>query len=279
MEQRYLDHIMKQPCHAYTAADHAVWRTLFATQAGILQGRACKEFIAGLHGLDMAADGIPRFDALNELLHAATGWRIVAVPGLVPDDVFFGLLANRHFPASWWIRKPAQMDYLQEPDVFHDIYGHVPLLMNPIFADYMQAYGEGGLRSNCLNSLGRLARLYWYTVEFGLINTAEGLRIYGSGILSSKGESIYSLESAAPNRVQFDLQRVMSTRYRIDSFQKTYFVIDSFKALFEATEADLAPIYRALEKTADIGAEALLANDRVLQRGTGDGWQSTRDTG
>jgi phenylalanine-4-hydroxylase len=279
MQQRYLDHVMKQPCQDYTAADHAVWRSLFATQAGILQGRACDEFIAGLHGLDMAADGIPRFDKLNELLQAATGWRIVAVPGLVPDDVFFGLLANRCFPASWWIRKADQMDYLQEPDVFHDIYGHVPLLMNPIFADYMQAYGEGGLRSNCFNSLGKLARLYWYTVEFGLINTAQGLRIYGSGILSSKGESIYSLESATPNRVRFDLRRVMSTRYRIDSFQKTYFVIDSFKELFDATATDFAPMYRKLERVADIGADALLVDDQVLQRGTGDGWGTTVDTG
>lgn len=279
MQQRYLDHIMKQPCSAYTDADHAIWRSLFATQAEILQGRACDEFIAGVHGLDMASHGIPRFDALNELLHPATGWRIVAVPGLVPDDVFFGLLANRRFPASWWIRKASQMDYLQEPDVFHDIYGHVPLLMNPVFADYMQAYGEGGLRSNCLNSLGRLARLYWYTVEFGLINTEQGLRIYGSGILSSKGESIYSLESAAPNRIHFDLRRVMSTRYRIDTFQKTYFVIDSFQELFEATEADFAPLYRLLQQAADIGSGALQADDRILQHGTGEGWQASEDTG
>jgi phenylalanine-4-hydroxylase len=279
MQQRYLDHVMKQPWHAYSAADHAVWRSLFATQAGVLQGRACDEFIAGLHGLDMAADGIPRFDALNVLLQAATGWRIVAVPGLVPDEVFFGLLANRCFPASWWIRKAEQMDYLQEPDVFHDVYGHVPLLMNPVFADYMQAYGEGGLRSGRFNALAKLARLYWYTVEFGLIDTAQGLRIYGSGILSSKGESIHSLESATPNRVRFDLQRVMQTRYRIDTFQKTYFVIDSFSDLFDATAADFAPVYHALEQAGDVGAEALLPGDKILQRGTGDGWDATEDTG
>ncbi|HEY4074856.1 MAG TPA: phenylalanine 4-monooxygenase [Herbaspirillum sp.] len=279
MQQRYLDHVMEQPWHTYSSADHATWRTLFATQARILQGRACNEFIEGLHGLDMAAEGIPRFDALNALLGAATGWRIVAVPGLVPDDVFFGLMANRCFPASWWIRKADQMDYLEEPDVFHDVYGHVPLLMNPVFADFMQAYGEGGLRSGRFNALTRLARLYWYTVEFGLINTPQGLRIYGSGILSSKGESIYSLESAAPNRVQFELKRVMSTRYRIDTFQKTYFVIDSFRDLFNATEIDFAPVYSELAQREDVGAGALLADDKILQHGTGDGWTEAGDTG
>ncbi|MDB5777052.1 MAG: phhA [Herbaspirillum sp.] len=270
---------MEQPWREYSDADHATWRTLFATQAKILQGRACDEFIAGLHGLDMAEHGIPRFDALSDLLEAATGWRIVAVPGLVPDDVFFGLMANRRFPVSWWIRKADQMDYLQEPDVFHDVYGHVPLLMNPVFADYMQAYGEGGLRSGKFNALTKLARLYWYTVEFGLIDTAQGLRIYGSGILSSKGESIYSLESPAPNRVRFDLRRVMSTRYRIDTFQKTYFVIDSFRNLFDATAADFEPVYRELEHVEDIGAGLLLPNDRVMQRGTGAGWTEAGDTG
>jgi phenylalanine-4-hydroxylase len=279
MQQRYLDHVMEQPWHAYSSADHATWRTLFATQSSLLQGRACDEFIDGLHGLDMAADGIPRFDALSELLEAATGWRIVAVPGLVPDDVFFGLMAHRRFPVSWWIRKADQMDYLQEPDVFHDVYGHVPLLMNPVFADFMQRYGEGGLRSGRFNALTRLARLYWYTVEFGLINTAQGLRIYGSGILSSKGESIYSLESAAPNRVQFDLKRVMTTRYRIDTFQKTYFVIDNFRDLFNATAADFAPLYQELAQCEDVGAGGLLAGDKILQRGNGEGWSDEGDTG
>ena len=270
---------MEQPWREYSSADHATWRSLFATQAKILQGRACDEFIAGLDGLNMAADGIPRFDALSDVLEQATGWRIVAVPGLVPDDVFFGLMANRRFPVSWWIRKADQMDYLQEPDVFHDVYGHVPLLMNPVFADYMQAYGEGGLRSGKFNALTKLARLYWYTVEFGLINTAQGLRIYGSGILSSKGESIYSLESDAPNRVQFDLKRVMTTKYRIDTFQKTYFVIDSFHDLFDVTAADFAPVYRELEHAEDVGAGTLMADDRILQRGTGAGWTESEDIG
>lgn len=279
MQAHYLEHIMEQPWDQYTEEDHATWRKLFSTQAATLPGRACDEFIAGLHGLDMATGGIPLFDDLSALLEAATGWRIVAVPGLVPDDVFFGLMANRRFPVSWWIRKPDQMDYLQEPDVFHDVYGHVPLLMNPVFADYMQAYGEGGLRSGKFNALAKLARLYWYTVEFGLINTAQGLRIYGSGILSSRTESIFALESDAPNRLQFDLKRVMSTRYRIDTFQKTYFVINSFKDLFDATATDFAPLYSELSQVEDIGAGAVIDRDSVLQLGTGIGWDDSADIG
>jgi phenylalanine-4-hydroxylase len=184
------DYTMDQPIERYTAADHEVWRRLFERQAATLQGRACDEFLDGLTGLGVAKEGIPSFERLSEALTKATGWKIVAVPGLVPDEVFFAHLAARRFPVTWWIRKPAQMDYLQEPDVFHDIYGHVPLLMNPIFGDYMQAYGEGGLKALALGALNYLARLYWYTVEFGLIRTPKGLRIYGSGIVSSKTESL-----------------------------------------------------------------------------------------
>jgi phenylalanine-4-hydroxylase len=275
------DYTLDQPRHLYTAEDHAVWRDLFHRQAALLPGRACGEFLAGLDGLGMAADGIPDFERLSDLLEKATGWRIVAVPGLVPDDVFFGHLAERRFPATWWIRRRAQLDYLQEPDVFHDIYGHVPLLMNPVFADYMQAYGQGGLKAAKLNALHRLARLYWYTVEFGLIETPQGLRIYGSGILSSKSESIFCLESAAPNRVRFDLARVMRTRYRIDTFQKTYFVIRSFDELFEATKPDFTPLYRALAPLPDYGAADLAKGDDIITRGTLDagegGWGDTAD--
>ncbi|HZT18892.1 MAG TPA: phenylalanine 4-monooxygenase, partial [Dongiaceae bacterium] len=260
------DYTMEQPVERYTPADHAVWRRLFERQAETLKGRACGEFLAGLAGLGVARDGIPRFERLSEALTRTTGWRIVTVPGLVPDDVFFAHLAGRRFPVTWWIRKPEQMDYLQEPDVFHDIYGHVPLLMNPVFADYMQAYGEGGLKALKLGALNNLARLYWYTVEFGLIRTPEGLRIYGSGIVSSKGESTYCLESASPNRLGFDLLRIMRTGYRIDTFQKTYFVIDSFEQLFEATRADFTPYYEQLRGLPQIPSGAVLPSDRVLHR-------------
>ena len=272
------DFTIDQPWRRYTPEDHATWQSLFERQARLLPGRACREFMTGLEGLKVAAEGVPRFDALSEILERATGWRIVAVPGLVPDEVFFGHLAARRFPVTWWIRRPEQMDYLQEPDVFHDIYGHVPLLMNPVFADYMQAYGQGGLKALSLGALPNLARLYWYTVEFGLIETPDGLRIYGSGILSSKGESIYCLDDAAPNRVRFDLLRVMRTRYRIDTFQQTYFVIRAFEELFEATRPDFTPYYRELESLPDIGSGEIVQSDKVIRRGTGEGWSATPDT-
>jgi len=272
------DFTLDQPYDRYSAADHATWRALFERQARLLGGRACDEFLAGLAGLGVVADRLPRFDRLTEILERATGWRIVAVPGLVPDAIFFEHLANRRFPVTWWIRRPEQMDYLQEPDAFHDIYGHVPLLMNPVFADYMQLYGQGALKALRLGALGRLGRLYWFTVEFGLIRTAVGLRIYGSGILSSKGESMYCLDSASPNRVGFDLMRIMRTQYRIDSFQKTYFVIDSFAQLFEATRPDFTPYYAALAGLPDIAAGDLLPGDRVLQRGDRVGWAATPDS-
>jgi phenylalanine-4-hydroxylase len=271
------DYTMDQPVDRYTSGDHAIWRTLFERQAETLKGRACDEFLAGLKGLGVAKDGIPRFERLTEALMKATGWQIVAVPGLVPDDVFFTHLAARRFPVTWWIRKPEQMDYLQEPDVFHDIYGHVPLLMNPIFGDYMQAYGEGGLKALKLDALNYLARLYWYTVEFGLIRTPEGLRIYGSGIVSSKTESVHCLESAAPNRLGFELLRIMRTGYRLDTFQKSYFVIDGFEQLFEATRPDFTPYYEKLRGLPQIPSGAVLPTDRVLQRGTGEGWDPRPD--
>ena len=271
------DYTIDQPLESYTAGDHAVWRALFERQAALLPGRACEEFIRGLRGLGVAADGIPDFRRLSDVLGKATGWSIVAVPGLVPDAVFFAHLAARRFPVTWWIRKPAQMDYLQEPDVFHDIYGHVPLLMDPVFGDYMQAYGEGGVKAERLGDIAYLARLYWYTVEFGLIRTGAGLRIYGSGILSSKTESIYCLESPSPNRIAFELMRVMRTKYRIDTFQKTYFVIDGFGQLFDATRPDFTPYYKRLEQQADFGAGDVVDGDAVLTRGDRRGWSDSGD--
>lgn len=271
------DFTIDQPVHRYTETDHAVWRQLYARQAAMLQGRVCDEFLRGLSTLGMDADHVPDFDRLNAQLMRATGWQIVAVPGLVPDEVFFEHLAHRRFPASWWMRKPEQLDYLQEPDCFHDVFGHVPLLIDPVFADYMQAYGQGGLKAARLGALDMLARLYWYTVEFGLIRTDAGLRIYGAGIVSSQGESVYSLDSRSPNRVAFDVRRIMRTRYRIDTFQKTYFVIDSFAQLFEATQPDFTPLYAALRDAPTLGAGDLEAEDVVLQAGDRTGWADTAD--
>jgi len=260
------DFSIVQDWRNYTDEEHAIWRLLFERQQRLLVDRACHEFLDGLGALGVAADGIPDFRRLSDVLDAATGWRLVAVPGLVPDDVFFAYLARRRFPSTCFIRRRDQLDYLQEPDVFHDICGHVPLLINPVFADYMQAYGEGGLKALGLGHLQRLARLYWYTVEFGLIATEQGLRIYGSGILSSAGESVYCLDDPRPNRVRFDLKRVMRTRYRIDDFQQTYFVIDNFQQLFDATRPDFAPIYREITALPDVEPDELIGSDHRFDR-------------
>ena len=263
------DFTIDQGWDSYTAEEHAIWRTLFERQEKILVGRACDEFMDGLVGLGVAAGGIPDFRRLNDVLMKATGWQIVAVPGLVPDFTFFEHLANRRFPSTCFIRTRDQLDYLEEPDMFHDIYGHVPLLMNPVFADYMEAYGKGGVKAMELGALHNLARLYWYTVEFGLIDTPAGTRIYGSGILSSKGESIFSLDDEAPNRIAFDLLRVMQTKYRIDDYQESYFVIDSFEQLFEATRPDFTAYYQELAQRPNLEPGTILASDRVPHRGTG----------
>lgn len=275
----YTTGVVEQPWDGYTPTDHQVWATLFRRQRDVLVGRACDAFLEAQDAMGMTPDAIPRFSDLNEALRAATGWELVGVEGLLPELVFFDHLANRRFPVTWWIRKPEQMDYLSEPDLFHDLFGHVPLLMDPVFADYLQAFGHGGVKAHGIgeDALMLLSRLYWYTVEFGLIRQADGLRIYGSGIVSSKGESIHCLESDAPNRLGFDLERIMRTRYRIDTFQKTYFVIDSFEQLMAATEPDFAPIYERLAKEESVPAGTVLAEDNVMHRGTGEGWAKDAD--
>jgi phenylalanine-4-hydroxylase len=253
----------------YTPAEHALWDQLYRRQVKLLPGRVVPEFLAGLDRLGLGDGGVPNFEALSERLMKLTGWQVVAVPGLVPEDVFFEHLANRRFVAGNFLRRPDQIDYLEEPDVFHDVFGHVPLLANPVFADYMQAYGEGGLRSIRFGALDKLARLYWYTVEFGLIETAQGLRIYGAGIVSSRGESLFALEDPSPNRLGFDLKRVLRTSYRIDDYQQTYFAIPSFEALLETTlNTDFAPLYAELETLPDLAIDTILPGDRVLTRGT-----------
>jgi phenylalanine-4-hydroxylase len=182
--------------------------------------------------------------------------------------MFFEHLANRRFVAGRFIRTPDQLDYLQEPDIFHDVFGHVPLLVHPVFADYMQAYGEGGLRAAKLGMIEALSRLYWYTVEFGLIRDGSDLKLYGAGIVSSYGESVFALDDASPNRIGFDLERVMRTRYRIDDYQQNYFVIESFEDLLRQTrDADLAPMYERLRGLAPIEVGELLTSDHVIHAG------------
>ena len=261
------DWTIDQDWSRYSAEEHAIWVALYERQMAVLKDRACDEYFAGLAALDLHGNGIPDFTRLNEKLRALTGWTVVAVPGLVPDAVFFEHLANRRFCAGRFIRRPDQLDYLQEPDIFHDVFGHVPMLCDPVFADYMVEYGRGGLRAAGLGQLAHLARLYWYTVEFGLIETAEGLRILGAGIVSSASESRFCLESASPHRVAFDLERVMRTLYRIDDFQQIYFVIPSLQALLDATLADFSALYERLARLPDIPITALQPTDRVITCG------------
>ena len=261
------DWTIPQDWSAYTAEAHATWLKLYERQMQLLPGRACDPFLRGLAALDLHSGGIPDLRRLNVALQALTGWSVVCVPGLVPDEVFFDHLANRRFPAGQFIRRPDQLDYIQEPDIFHDVFGHVPMLADPVFADYMAAYGRGGLRAQGLGQLHHLARLYWYTVEFGLVRSDEGVRIYGAGIVSSPGESVFALEDSSPNRLGFDMLRVMRTPYRIDDFQQVYFVIPSFERLLDETLADFAPVYAALKDQQDFAIDAVTPADDVLHHG------------
>lgn len=261
------DYTCAQDWAAYTAADHDTYRRLYTRQLQQLPGLACDEFIAAVQLLGEPSH-IPRFDDVSARLMKATGWQLVGVPGLIPEEAFFALLAARKFPVTDWIRRPEEFDYVVEPDIFHDLFGHVPLLFNPVFADYMQAYGAGGLKASRLDACELLARLYWYTVEFGLIHTPQGLRAYGAGILSSAGELRHSVLNPQPQRVGFDLQRLMRSQYKIDTYQATYFVIDNFQQLFEATAPDFTPVYAAVrERIAQAGevpAGQVLAGERLF---------------
>jgi len=262
------DWTIPQAWEDYTPVEHQTWVTLYERQMKILPGRACEAFMRGLDALDLNAGGIPDFEIINPKLQALTGWTVVCVPGLVPDEVFFDHLANRRFVSGQFIRKPDQLDYLQEPDIFHDVFGHVPMLTDPDFAAYMEAYGKGGQRAASLGMLPNLARLYWYTVEFGLMQEADGLRIYGAGIVSSATESVFSLEDPSPNRLGFDLERVMKTLYRIDDFQQVYFVIDSIEALKTVTLQDFGPVYERLKGAEALPIEVVLPTDKVFTHGT-----------
>ena len=260
------DYTVDQEWDAYTPIEHDLWRRLYARQTALIPNYACDEFIDALKVLDFGG-GIPRFDAINAKLAPATQWRLAAVPGLVPDLTFFNHLANRRFPVTVWLREPKEFDYIVEPDIFHDFFGHVPMLFNPVFANYMQAYGRGGIKAHALGAIEMLSRLYWYTVEFGLIDTARGLRTYGAGILSSGGEISYCLGSPDPNRIGFDLLRIMQTGYKIDTYQETYFVIRDFEQLFEATAPDFTPYYETLRGRGPHAPSAVLATDKVYNRG------------
>ena len=257
------DYIVEQNWDAYTVEEHALWRKLYQRQEQLLPGRACDEFIAGLQTMN-AAQAIPDFAATSAVLQQATGWTLVAVPGLIPELAFFTHLANRRFPVTVWLRKPEEFDYIVEPDVFHDFFGHVPLLFNPIFADHVQQYGKGGLKAMQLGGLDQLARLYWYTIEFGLIQSEQGLRVYGAGILSSGGELSYCLQPSPSRHLALNVERTMRTLYKIDSYQESYFVIRDFQQLFDYTAPDFTPLYQRIEQLPNLPANSLLAGEVEL---------------
>ena len=253
----------------YGLEEHRIWDELYQRQIGLMPGHACREFMRGLERLNLGRGGVPDFSEMSEELRSLTGWSVVPVPMLIPDHVFYYHLANRRFPAGNFIRSRAQFDYIQEPDVFHDVFGHVPLLTDPIFASYMQAYGRAGWKALKYNRLKALSALYWYTVEFGLILEDEQLRIYGAGILSGPTETVFSIEGRSPNRIHLNVDRVMRTDYTISDLQATYFVIESFRELFHLTEQrGFEPIYESLAPAFQYAKTAALDTDHVYHRGT-----------
>lgn len=268
------DCIIDQNWKSYSKEDHAIWGTLFERQQETLKGRVAQEYLDGLEALGIGAEGVPDFERMNARLRKITGWEVVAVPGLIPSRPFFQMLANRQFPAGTFIRTREQLDYLEEPDIFHDVFGHVPLLTNPAYADYMNEYGRVGLQGMERKAVKFLARLNWYTIEFGLIRKPEGVRIYGAGIVSSHGEAKYVASDPSAHELAFDLERVLSTGYYIDDFQASYFVIDSFEDLFELVkDRDMLALIDEVRSAPTLTPFEILPSDKVIRKGTGEYWR------
>ena len=225
----------------YTADEHAVWHDLIVHQRRLIRGRACQDFIDGLERLALPDDRVPQCADVSKRLQRLTGWGVEPVPALIELDWFFDLLAHRRFPAASFIRIREELEYLQEPDVFHEIFGHTPMLTDPRFAAFSEAYGKAGLAADD-DTRQYLIRLYWFTVEFGLMRTPAGIRAYGAGILSSRGETPWAVESPEPRRVPFDTLEALRTPYRIDIMQPLYFVIDGLDTLYELARTDLRPL-------------------------------------
>jgi len=266
--------VIEQHWDKYTPQDHKTWGALFNRQLTTLKGKVCQEYLDGLKTLHLTADEVPNYDKMNRYLKAATGWEVLPVPGLIASRPFFSMLANKQFPAGTFIRTPEQLDYLEEPDIFHDVFGHVPLLSNPAYADYMQAYGKGGLLAMDHKGVKYLARLNWYTIEFGLIVSGGDFKAYGAGIMSSFGEAKYVMSDPSPNIVKFNLERVLRTGYYIDDLQATYFAINSFESLFrECVERPFVPLYDEYNQKPRLSPFELLEGDQVLRRGSGEYWK------
>lgn len=226
----------------YPEAEHQVWNTLITRQLKVIEGRACQEYLDGIEQLALPHERIPQLDEINRVLQAASGWRVARVPALIPFQTFFELLASQQFPVATFIRTAQELDYLQEPDIFHEVFGHCPLLTNPWFAEFTHSYGKLGLAAT-KDERVYLARLYWMTIEFGLVDTPQGRRIYGGGILSSPKETVYSL-SEMPEHLAFDPIEAMRTPYRIDILQPLYFVLPQLKRLFELAHQDIMAMVR-----------------------------------
>lgn len=266
--------LIEQSWDRYTPQDHKTWGTLYNRQLETLKGKICQEYLDGLKTLHLTPDEIPNYEKMNRYLRAATGWEVLPVPGLIASRPFFSMLANKQFPAGTFIRTPEQLDYLEEPDIFHDVFGHVPLLSNPAYANYMQEYGKGGLLAMDHKGVKYLARLNWYTIEFGLILSGGDFKVYGAGIMSSFGEAKYVMNNASPNVLKFNLERVLRTGYYIDDFQATYFAINSFDALFkECVERPFLPLYADFNQKPQLSPFELLEGDQVLRRGSGEYWK------
>jgi phenylalanine-4-hydroxylase len=241
------DWTMPQDWAAFTDEQHEIWQSLFDRQSAALDGYACRSFRDGLAILRQLKPGVPDFAELNALLKPVSGWEVVAVPGWIPNQPFFEHLANRRFPAANFLRPPEQIAYSEEPDMFHDIFGHVPMLADPAFSDFLVAYGQAGLRAEKLGASDFLGRLWLYTVEFGLIVEDGELRAFGGGLMSSLAETVSALTAPGPKRIWLDIERVMRTRYHFDQLQQTYFVVAGFGELLRATEeTDFASIYRRI---------------------------------
>lgn len=271
--------VIEQKWDSYTAADHNTWKTLFERQLSTFKDKVCDEYLQGLKTLNLTSDTIPDYEKMNKNLRAATGWEVLAVPGLIASKPFFTMLANKQFPAGTFIRTPEQLDYLEEPDIFHDVFGHVPLLSNPAYSSYMQEYGRAGLAALDQKGIKFLARLNWYTIEFGLIKSKDGIKVYGAGLMSSYGEAKYVLENPSPNFLQFDLERVLRTGYYIDDFQASYFTIDSFEHLFqECIERPFIPLYAKLREMPTLTPFETIPTDMILRKGTGEYWKNFPQT-
>jgi len=267
--------VTDQRWNDYSAVEHATWQQLYERQMTVLQPRACSQYLQALDILGFTADHIPDFASVNERLRKRTGWEVVATEGLIKSKAFFDMLTDRRFPSGRFIRTPEQLDYLEEPDIFHDLFGHIPLLTEPAYADYMHEYGKGGARALQYKTTRHLARLNWWTIEFGLIRSAEGLKIYGAGLLSSFSEAQYCLDDDSAHHLEFHLERCMRTRVYINDMQPCYFVIDSFEDLFrQAVETDFSPMYarfkglNGMDKAEEFLPFDLQDSDSVLRRGT-----------